>query len=107
MKVNMSSLASLLLSEGLYAWGTSQNYRLCDEMRTLQRMSIVLTHILTSLKKVYCLTIFRESCFLQDNVRIHIANVTRVRLESHEIWVAEYPVHSLDLNPIEHIWKAL
>ena len=45
--------------------------------------------------------------FLQDNVRIHIAKVTKAWLESYGIWVAEHPPYSLDLNPIEHVWKAM
>jgi hypothetical protein len=45
--------------------------------------------------------------FLQDNVKIHIAKVTKDWLESHGIWVSEHPPHSPDLNPIEHVWKAM
>jgi len=44
---------------------------------------------------------------LQDNARIHIAKITKVWLESHEIWVAKHPPHSPDLNPVEHVWKAM
>jgi len=45
--------------------------------------------------------------FLQDNARIHIAKITKAWLELHGIWVAEHPPHSPDLNPIEHVWKAM
>jgi len=45
--------------------------------------------------------------FWQDNARIHIAKITEPWLESHGISVAEHPPNSPDLNPIEHIWKAM
>ena len=44
---------------------------------------------------------------MQDNARIHIAKVTKAWLEWHGIWVAEHSPHSLDINPIEHVSKAM
>ena len=45
--------------------------------------------------------------FLQDNARIHTAKAVKVWFEQHGIWVQDHPPHSPDLNPIEHVWKAM
>lgn len=45
--------------------------------------------------------------FLQDNARIHTAKAVKVWFEKHGIWVQDHPPHSPDLNPIEHVWKAM
>ena len=45
--------------------------------------------------------------FQQDNARIHNFGGTPEWLQIHGIEYIDWPPHSLDLNPIEHVWKAL
>jgi len=107
IRVNMSSLVSLLWSGGLFGRGGGQNYRLWNEMRTLQGMDILLALISRSWRKDYYPTILLEGFFYKTMQKSMFAKVTKQWLESHCIWVAEHPPHSPDLNPIEHVWKAM
>jgi transposase len=45
--------------------------------------------------------------FQQDNAKIHVSNDAQAFFETHGIWVIDWPVYSLDINPIEHVWKAI
>ncbi len=45
--------------------------------------------------------------FLQDNAKIHVSKAAKEWFIENNIWVQPHPAHSPDLNPIEHVWKAM
>ncbi|GFS85215.1 transposable element Tcb1 transposase [Trichonephila clavipes] len=44
-----------------------------------------------------------EFLFMDDNARLHHANIVDERLQSEDITRMDWPAYSPDLNPIEHV----
>ncbi|GFY32543.1 transposable element Tcb2 transposase [Trichonephila clavipes] len=48
-----------------------------------------------------------EYLFMEDNERPHRANIVEEYLQSEEITRMDWPAHSPELNPLEHVWDML
>ena len=49
----------------------------------------------------------QPAVFIQDNSPCHRAKSVKTFLSEEEVIVMECPAHSLDMNPIENVWKLL
>jgi len=107
MRVIMSGLVSLLWSGGLFGRGGRSELQVMERDEDSPRNGYTARSYIKILEEGLLPHYTPGRFFLQDNAKIHVAKVTKQWLESHGIWVAEHPPHSPDLNPIEHVWKAM
>ncbi|GFT10778.1 transposable element Tcb1 transposase [Trichonephila clavipes] len=49
-------------------------------------------------------TVGAEFIFMDDNARLHRANIVDECLQSEDITRMDWPAYSTDFNPIEHVW---
>jgi len=48
-----------------------------------------------------------NTIFMQDNAPIHKARIIKEWFKTSGVYVVDWPPYSLDLNPIENLWKML
>ncbi|GFW08639.1 DDE_3 domain-containing protein [Trichonephila clavipes] len=54
-----------------------------------------------------CFPMGAEFLFMDDNARLHHANIVDECLQSEDITRMDCPAYSPDLNPIEYVWDML
>ena len=45
--------------------------------------------------------------FQQDNAPIHTSKCTKTWMEDNNVAILDWPARSLDLNPIENVWRSM
>ena len=82
------------------AAGTGPLVRLHSKINTTEYKEILKKHV-PNLRTV----IKQPAVFMQDNVPYHTAKSVKTFLSKEDVSVMKWPTQSLNMNPIENIWK--
>ncbi|KAG2470015.1 TCB1 transposase, partial [Polypterus senegalus] len=95
---------SIMLWGCFSAAGTRRLVRIKGKMTAAMYRDILDENLLQS---ALDLRLGRRFIFQQDNDLKHTAKISKEWLQDNSVNVLEWPRHSTDLNPIEHLWRDL